>query len=163
MRPVRAHEWTAEKKRRFLEELASTCNVAASLRAVKMGSGSLYTLQKRDAGFRAEWSAALREGYAKLEVMLLDRALNGTVKTVTRADGSVDKTHEYPNAIALSLLKMHRETAIEADVEYHPEEIEAARRRIMRKVKAVQKRLDAAAPAPGQDGEEAGKRAEIGV
>ena len=88
LRAPRPYEWTAAKKARFIAELAGTCNVLASLRVVGMESGSLYKLRKRDAKFRAEWAEALREGYAKLEMMLLERAMNGTVRTVSRAGGS---------------------------------------------------------------------------
>lgn len=150
LKAPRRTEWTAAKKRTFLDELASTCNVAASLRAAKMRPASLYRLRRRCAAFRAEWEQSLREGYAKLEVMLLERAMNGTVKTVERSGGAVDKTHEYPDALALRLLQMHREGARPEEREHHPDDIEAVRARIMRKLKAVRQRLDREAAERGE-------------
>ena len=154
MRKTRRGGWTAAKQRKFIEELAATCNVAASLRRVRMSARGVYDLRKRSAEFRAEWAGALCEGYAKLEMMLLDRAMNGTVKTVTRANGTVDKTHEYPNALALRLLKMHKDAVADAEAEHHPEEMEEVRRRIVRKLAAVKKRAEAAkAPKAPEAGE----------
>lgn len=142
MRRSRRGGWTAAKKRRFLEVLGSTCNISASLRAVRMSSSGLDKLRARDGTFRAGWAAALREGYARLELMTLERMINGTVKTVTRADGSIDKTHEYPNHIALQLLRMHRDSAAEAEAEQDAEDMDAVRERIIRKLAAVRKRLE---------------------
>lgn len=151
LRRVRKREWTAAKRRAFIDELAATCNIQAALRVVGMSDSGLYKLRKRDARFRAEWAEALREGYAKLEMMALERAMNGTVKTVTRANGSVDKTHEYPNGLALALLKMHRQNAAAANAEYDEEDIEEVRRRIARKLAALRKRMEAEEIETGRD------------
>lgn len=135
--------WTAARRNAFLAELAATCNVAASLRKVKMGETGVYKLRRQSAEFRAAWAEALREGYAKLELMLLERAMNGTVKTVTRPGGAVDKTHEYPNALALALLRMHKDGVAAAEADHDATDIEAVRERIGRKLAAVRKRLEA--------------------
>jgi hypothetical protein len=108
-----------------------------------MSHTSVYDLRKRSAEFRAAWAEALSEGYAKLEMMLLERAMNGTVKTVTRASGAVDKIHEYPNALALSLLKLHKASVADAEAEHHPDDMEEVRRRLLRKLAAVKKRGEA--------------------
>jgi hypothetical protein len=155
MRKVRKSGWTAAKRKKFIEELAATCNVAASLRKVRMKDASVYELRKRSAEFRAQWAEALREGYAKLEMMLLERAMNGTVKTVTRAGGAIDKTHEYPNAIALSLLRLHKDNVAEGEAQHHPDDMEAVRKRILRKLAAVKKRYEASiAGAPPTEPEQ---------
>ncbi len=134
--------WTPAKQRAFIDELGATCNISAALRKVRMSDSGLRALRRRSAEFRALWAEALREGYARLELVMLERMMNGTVKTVTRADGSVDKTHEYPNHIALQLLRLHKSNVAEAEAEHDPEEIEAARERILRKLAAVRKRLE---------------------
>lgn len=143
VRRPRRDGWTAARRRLFLDELAATCNVQAAIRAagMKPGSMSVYALRKRSAAFRAEWARALAEGYAKLELALLDRAMNGTVKTVERGNGMVDKTREYPNGLAIQLLKLHREGAAVAEVEAGSEEVEEVRRRVVRKLSALEKRL----------------------
>lgn len=146
---LRQGGWTAAKQKAFLAALAATCNVAASVRTVKMSDTGVYKLRKRSAAFRAAWAEALSEGYARLELMLLERAMNGTVKTVTRAGGGVDKTHEYPNALALALLRMHKGNVAASEAEHAPEDIEAVRARIGRKLAAVRRRLDAQPAAGG--------------
>jgi hypothetical protein len=134
--------WTAAKKQRFLHELAATCNISAALRKVRMSESGLGHLRRRSAAFRAQMAEVRSEAYARLELMTLERMMNGTVKTVTRADGSVDKTHEYPNHIALQLLRLHKDKVDEAEAEHDPQEIEAVRQRILRKLAVVRRRLE---------------------
>lgn len=66
----------------FFAELADTCNVVRSAKAAGFTANWAYRKRKMDAGFRAGWARAIAEGYAKLELVLLDRAMNGTVKRV---------------------------------------------------------------------------------
>jgi hypothetical protein len=153
LRKESARAWTVAKRGAFLSELAATCNVRASADAAGMSVSAVYGLRMRDARFRAQWREALREGYAKLELMLIDRAMNGSVKTVTRAGGAVDKTHEYPNGLAFQLLKMHREEAQVADSEHDPDEIEEVRRRIARKLDALRRRIEAEQADEAGEGE----------
>lgn len=56
--------------------------------------------------------------------MLLDRAFNGTEKVVKRRDGSEERMLEYSNQLGLTLLKMHRDTALEANSELPPENVD---------------------------------------
>lgn len=141
VRRPRGDGWTAARRRLFLDELAATCNVKAAVRAAGMKPSGVYKLRRRSAAFRALWAEALREGYARLELALLDRALNGTVKTVRRSSGAVDRTREYPNSVAISLLKMHRESAAAAEAVPAAEELEEVRRRVLRKLSAAGRRL----------------------
>ena len=83
---------------------------------------------------RAGWTEAIGVGYSRLELILLDRALNGTEKIITRANGSTERMVEYSNQVALTLLKMHRETAIEADEEHHSDDIAELRDKISKKL-----------------------------
>ena len=48
---------------------------------------------------------------------------------------------EYPNEIALQLLKMHKDAADEADYETAPGELEELRERLSGKVERLRKRL----------------------
>jgi hypothetical protein len=140
-RPQRAKprrtSFTARKQAIFFAELAATCNVSAAARKARISDSTVYEHRLRYAAFRARWLEAVRESYARLELAVLDRSLNGTVKTVTRADGSVDRIHEYPNAMALQLLRQHRETAAAAQIEPDPTAVEEARRRIARKLERL--------------------------
>jgi len=127
----------------FLLELGATCNVAVAARKAGVGKATVYKHRRADAPFRAAWARALGEGYARLEVELLERALNGTTKTVTKAEGRTERTHELPNALALQLLRMHREDVRGADEMDGPEDdIQEARDRLTRKLDALRRRLD---------------------
>jgi len=67
--------WTPAKRAAFLEHLATTCNIAASARAVGMAPRGAHALKKRDAAFAADWAGAIEAAYETLEVRLLAYAL----------------------------------------------------------------------------------------
>jgi hypothetical protein len=133
-------DWSKAKAARFLTVLANSCNVSEACRRSGVPMTVAYRRRKMDAAFRAEWIEAIGEGYQKLEGVLLDRAFNGTEKVITRRDGSEERMLEYPNQLGLQLLKMHRETAIEADAEYPAEDIAEIRERLVRKLQRMKKR-----------------------
>lgn len=101
------------KRRRtmFLEHLAATCNVQASATAAGVAVSTVYANRMRDPDFRADWQAALEQGYARLEAALVERALRGA----GRARFSGDKDVEGPEAPAeidwdkaMELLRHHQ-------------------------------------------------------
>ena len=138
----RRDRFTAAKQDKFFEVLTATCNVAAACRAAKVSRSTVDRHRQQSAAFRARWAAAVREAYAALELMLIERSMNGTVKTVTKADGSKETIHEYPNALALQLLRLHRATAAEAEAEHEEEDVEEVRRRLDRRLERLRIRLD---------------------
>jgi len=156
MRTVRKGGWTEAKKTAFFVELAATCNVSAALAKVGMGAPQVYNLRQSDAAFRARWNAALSEGYARLELMLLERAMIGTVRTVRKADGRTETMTEYPNAIALQLLRMHRDTVARHEAEPEPGAVEELRDKIARKLTALAKRVEAEEAAKAARGKQGG-------
>jgi hypothetical protein len=133
-------DWSKAKAARFLSVLAETCNVSEALRQSGVPLTVAYRRRKMDAGFRAAWAEALGVAYARLEMMLLERAFNGTEKVVRRKDGSEEKMRDYSNQLGLTLLKMHRDTVIEADDELPPDDIAEIRARIVRKLQRLKKR-----------------------
>lgn len=134
--------FTQARQERFFAELAATCNVTRAYRAAGVSKYCVYDHRRKSAAFRTRWTEAVRDSYARLELMMLERSMNGTVKTITRADGSVEKIHDYPNAIALQLLRLHRQTAAEAETEYEPEDVEEVRERIADKLERLRAQLD---------------------
>ena len=101
-------------------------------------------LSEPDAAFRAGWLEAVGVAYQRLELVLLDRAFNGVEKVVTRRDGSEERMVEYSNQLALALLKMHRDTAVEASTEVPPEDLDELRKRLIGKFERLKKRNGAA-------------------
>ena len=135
-----ARDWSKAKAREFLSALADTCNVSEACRRSGVPMTVAYRRRKMDAAFRAEWAEMIAIGYQRLEAVLLQRAFDGTEKVVTKRDGSEERMHEYPNQLGLQLLKMHRETAVEADREMAPEDVSEIRERLVRKLQRLKKR-----------------------
>ena len=102
--------WTTARKTRFLDELALTCNVAKSARAAKVTDSSAYRLRERSEAFREAWAVALRIGYERLELSLLEQALNDAgAPPLPPADA---KAREAANRLALNLLQAHRDAVV---------------------------------------------------
>ena len=140
-------DWTAAKERRFLEALADTCNVTLAAKVARVGNSTVYRRRATDAVFRAAWGHAVAQGYARLEVETLERAINGKMRTVTHKDGREEQSVEHDGRIALTLLKMHRDTAREperteaAEAAISPQEALDVRDRLLMKLKRVRVQL----------------------
>jgi hypothetical protein len=66
---------TAAGERRFLAHLAATANVRLSAQAAGIGVNAIYARRRRSAEFAREMTAALGEGYDRLELALLANAI----------------------------------------------------------------------------------------
>jgi hypothetical protein len=75
----RADGWTPEKQADFIEALSETGTVTAAAAKVGMGTTSAYNLRKSPgaASFAEAWDAAQRTGFARLQDIAMDRAING--------------------------------------------------------------------------------------
>ena len=142
LRKPRKNGWTKAKEEKFFTALAETCNVTLAVEASGMSLTGAYERRKKVAAFRAGWSEAIGSAYQRLELVMLDRALNGTEKIVVRKDGSEERMRDYPNQIAMTLLKMHRDSAMEAIEEPAEAEIEEVRERLFEKLQRLRKRQD---------------------
>lgn len=136
-------DWTKAKAARFLGVLAATCNVSEACRQSKVPMTVAYRHRKKDASFRAAWLEAIDLAYHRLEGVLLDRAFNGTERIKTRKDGSEERMREYPNHLGLQLLRMHRDTMLDANNEFVPDDIDEIRERLVRKLQRMKKRDEA--------------------
>ena len=146
-------DWSRAKAEAFLSVLAETCNVSEACRTSGVPMTVAYRRRKMDAAFRAAWIEAIGAAYQRLEMMLLVRAFDGTEKVIKRKDGSEERMMEYPNQLGLQLLKIHRETAVEAETEMAPEDIDEIRERIVKKLQRMKMRdeQEDARRAPGSD------------
>jgi hypothetical protein len=135
LRAARPDSWTVEKQNLFVARLAETANVTASLLETGMSQAGLYKLRKRSASFRAAWDTALDAGYARVEAMLLDRALNGR-RRVLRGGQIVEEFVECSDSLALSLIAQHRKrvSEIRAAVAISRDNPERLRERFMVKL-----------------------------
>jgi hypothetical protein len=96
---VRRDGWTDKRREDFLAALAETSNVSAAVAKVGMTVRGLYALRHREPGFAACFQTALEEGYARLELEMLERARFGI--------GTEAEARRYNDAIALKLLSRH--------------------------------------------------------
>lgn len=74
--------WSDAAEARFLDHLAATCNVTASADAAGFTRVAIYKRRRRDSAFAERWQAALDQGYARIEALVLRRieeALEGFV------------------------------------------------------------------------------------
>ena len=142
-RRPRRNEWTRAKERTFFTALAETCNVKLAAETAAMSVAGAYWRRKRDAAFRAGWAEAIGAAYQRLELVMLDRALNGTEKVVVRKDGSEERMREYPNQIAMHLLKMHRDSAMQAIEEPDEADVADVRARLVEKLERLRRRFEA--------------------
>ena len=140
MRKPGRRDWTKEKEAKFVSVLADTCNVTRAAEEAGVSTSAAYKRRKENAAFRAAWLEAIAVAYQRLELVLLDRAFNGTEKVVKRRDGSEERMLEYSNQLGLTLLKMHRDTAIEADTEFQPDQIEELKERLLSKLRRLKQR-----------------------
>ena len=140
MRKASRRNWSKAKELEFLSALAETCNVTRAAEMAGVSTTCAYRRRKSDAGFRGAWMQAIGAAYHRLEMVLLERAFVGAEKIVRRKDGSEERLVEYPNQLALSLLKMHRDTAVEADRDFEPSDVEEIRERLIQKLQRLRKR-----------------------
>ena len=139
-RTGRPSDWTKAMAERFVEVLADSCNVTLAAQAIGRSVSNVYKRRSKDASFRAAWDEALAVGYSRLELMLLERALHGVEKVVKAPDGTSAIMREYPDRVALTLLRMHRENAGLASESVDDEDYREACERIIGKLERLRER-----------------------
>lgn len=105
----RSNAFGAKRRRAFLEQLAASCNVRKAAAAAGVCPKTVYARRKSDAAFRSAWREALEAGYARLELILLERA--GAAEPVEfdpGADAGAQAAAEPDTALARFLWQEHR-------------------------------------------------------
>lgn len=136
-RTGRRSDWTPEMSAQFIETLSETCNVTLAAAAIGRSISNVYKWRGKDATFRAQWEQALAIGYSRLEMMLLERALHGVEKVVVAKDGSTSVMTEYPDRVALTLLRMHRDSVASSEQPIDEQEYVEARDRILARIERI--------------------------
>ncbi len=108
--PFSVKAWTREKRELFLAALATSSNVTVSAKAAGLPEASAYRLRRESRDFAAAWQEALCEGYAKLEHMMLERAMKALTNKA-EPDAAKTRMEEYSNKLAMGLLAAHRASA----------------------------------------------------
>lgn len=137
---TRAPLWNEERRHAFLDTLAACSNVAASERAAGMMPGSAYRERRRSPEFRAAWDEALCEGYARLELVLLERALGGVVARTTRNEKGEEVKEQFSDRLGMALLAAHRSTVTAARAQRPAVDGESAVEWLARKLADMKKK-----------------------
>ena len=137
---ARANDWTQHMTETFIETLADTCNVTLAAKAIGRSVTNVYRRRAKDASFRGGWEDALAIGYSRLEMMLLERALHGVEKVVVARDGTPTVMREYSDRVALTLLRMHRDSVANAQAPVDAAEVAEARERIIARIARLRAR-----------------------
>jgi hypothetical protein len=129
-----------DKKRRraFLTHLTATCNVTASAREAGVGVSTVYMRRARDEAFRAEYEAALAQGYAMLEAELARRAATALC-AFEPSDEGLGQLAAMDSGTAMKLIEFHRKGLERGAGNVRPQasDVEQARARLEKKVRAL--------------------------
>lgn len=111
----RACVMSAGERRAFLAALAVTCNVTRSAQLAGSCYQRAYETRARDAKFRAAWARAIAEGFARLELKMLQRALGQEEELPPEVRQAAEGTKEPSDRVMLTLLSHHRAAAERED------------------------------------------------
>ena len=103
----RADGWTPEKQAGFIEALSETGNVSAATAKVGMGTTSAYNLRKEPgaASFAQAWDAAQRTGFARLQDIAMDRAINGVAVAHFYKGEQVGEKRWFDNRLLMFMMR----------------------------------------------------------
>jgi hypothetical protein len=134
----KGQRWSDTAEAAFLDTLAATCNVSAAADAAGFTRFTLYKRRRRDPGFAQRWSAALDQGYARIEAMLVQRAVEALEGYAPDPDTPIPAMTVRD---ALAILGHHR-AAVERGPRSRrqwarPRSLDEVRDSILRKLEAV--------------------------
>lgn len=95
-------------KQKFLEELASTCNVRAACVAANIARTTAYAHRHSDVAFAEAWDDALDDALDDLESEARRRAKDGVEEPVFHLGKEVAKVRKYSDGLLMFLLKAYR-------------------------------------------------------
>lgn len=149
--PTRRKLFDAKARKIFLEHLAATCNVVRSAEAAGIHYRTAYRTRMEDPVFRADWGRALEQDYARLEMIVLERAMRGAEPIALSGDGEAPEDETVGDEIwdrdlALHLLREHKRGLAGIGKAGAPQtraSMAEVRNHFVRKLKALGVRLDA--------------------
>ena len=136
--------WTDEAEAIFLDHLAASCNVTLSAKAVGFSREAIYRRRRNDPGFAERWQAALEQGYARIEMLLVRRAaetLEGSLQEPREPDPDTPLP-EMTVRDAIAILQLHR-SSVKGDGRSpgwraRPRSLDEMRDSILAKLEAVE-------------------------
>lgn len=148
------HRWTEQAEAVFLDQLAASCNVKLSAAAAGFSTVAIYNRRRADPGFAARWQAALEQGYARIEILLVQRASDALEGFAPDPETAIP---EMTVKDALAILGLHR-AAVKGEGRRpgwrpRPRSLDEVRDSILTKLEAIEalRLQEAAAVAAGQN------------
>ncbi len=92
----------------FLEALAESCNVRTSAAAAGLAASAAYKRRGRDPAFAEAWQVALESGYARLEMALVERAIQTIEAAHDDNPDAMPVVGAMTVAQAIDLMNKHR-------------------------------------------------------
>jgi hypothetical protein len=137
---TRGHRWSDEAETLFLDHLAATANIIASAKACGFSTQALYARRRTDPAFQRRWDVALAHGYAHIEALLVQRAIEALEGYAPDPDTPII-IRDMTVKDALILLGHHRRT-IEGGPRSRrqwarPRTLDEMRDSILRKLEAI--------------------------
>lgn len=122
--------WTAARRQQFLDALAEHGVVRSAAAAVGMDASSAYRLRRRagSEAFAAAWDRAIDVGFARLQDVAVERAINGVRVPIFYRGEAVGERLWYDNRLLtflLSRLQTRRFSAQAAGLDREAERSEA--------------------------------------
>jgi hypothetical protein len=149
--------WNEDVEELFFDHLAANGNVTAAADAAGFCTPTVYRMRRRRPDFAARWQVALEQGYARLEIALLEAANDSL------ADRPFDEERPIPKMTveqAMNVLRAHR-NAIAGKGRDGPgrslrtRTLDEVRASIERKVRAIRLKGEATSdPTAAREGEE---------
>ncbi|MCA0209550.1 MAG: hypothetical protein LCH74_10855 [Proteobacteria bacterium] len=96
------------QKQAFLEVLAESCHVRRAAAAAGFTPSAAYSLRRRDPSFAEAWQAALESGYARLEMALVERAIQTIEVAHDDNPDAIPAVGAMTVAQAIDLMNKHR-------------------------------------------------------
>lgn len=97
-------QWSEEAEEIFFDALAASCNVCLAASEAGYATPTVYRQRQRRPDFAARWDAALAQGYARLEMGLVQAAVDSIDGVEFDASRPIPKMSV---AEAMNLLKLH--------------------------------------------------------
>jgi hypothetical protein len=96
--------WTDEAEATFLDHLAASANVTAAAEATGFSREAIYKRRRHDSAFAERWQAALAQGYARIEMALVQRAADALEGLAPDPDSPIPQMTVQD---AVTILKLH--------------------------------------------------------
>jgi hypothetical protein len=106
-RPGRRKAFGKAAKELFLEWFAATANVRLSAEKAGVSFRTVYKHRMKDEAFAAAWDESLRQGYARLEAAMVERA-SSPPKLDVAGDLVAPETEAVDPTLTMALLKEYK-------------------------------------------------------